>query len=93
MRAMSCAYPHQNSKDFLIDLFLETRQRDLAAKSTEDPFSRFLYCFLRVQNVMYSRVGVDELATQQPRMLELLKQWLSSIVDPLEEAKKMLFLF
>lgn len=93
MRAMSCAYPHQTSKDFLIELFLETRQRDLAVKSSEDAFLRFLYCFLRVQNVMFSRVGVDELATQQPRMHELLKQWLASIVDPLEEAKKMLFVF
>ena len=62
MRAMSCANPHIATRDNLINLLQEARQRDIEESQnykfvqeqpkldtvSEDHFFRFLFCFLRV---------------------------------------------
>jgi len=77
MRALSCANPSITTRDNLINLLLETRQRDIEENNntknmvtsmkldtvSEDYFLKFFFCFLRVQNIYYSRIGIDELET------------------------------
>ena len=74
MRALSCANPHNQSRNALITLLQEARMRDCEDNHkpkpasalkidtvSEDYFLRFFFSFLRVQSVFYQRIGVDEL--------------------------------
>ena len=65
---------------------------------TEKAFNRFLLCFFRVQNVLYTRIGLDELRMLQPRALALFKEYLAFSADMSttahkdEHAKKLVYL-
>jgi hypothetical protein len=39
MRALSCAHPNQGSKETLVNLFLETRQKDIDMANNQKPRS------------------------------------------------------
>jgi len=59
---------------------------------------KFLFCFLRVQNVLYSRIGIDELGIQGKRMMSLFREYMTNTISVgnedrlLEESKKLLFI-
>ena len=90
---MSCANPHISTRENLINLLQETRQKDIDDTNlrngqtkrlesvSEDHFIRFLFCFLRVQNILYSRIGIDELETQMKRMLDLFKLYMTNAIE------------
>ena len=69
MRALACDMPHEASKEFLITYFEELRLKyiDLNKKKEKNNMKclRFLLAFFRVQNILYTRVGIDQLSTVQ----------------------------
>lgn len=73
MRALSCSFPHQASRENLINLLQDIRMRDIDASKLEvhpgklkvetvsdTRFAAYLNCFGRLQKLLYTRIGVDE---------------------------------
>ena len=48
---------------------------------SERAFQRFLLCFFRVQNILFTRIGTDELERLNVRQHQLLKSYLTSSAD------------
>ena len=71
MRGLACDTPHEAAREFLIDLFEELRAKFVQWRKVhkvskkkvppEDRLNGFLLCFFRVQGILYTRVGIDEL--------------------------------
>jgi hypothetical protein len=75
MRALACDFPHEASKEFLIDYFEELRikylefvnasqqlQQDKRKPQREEKkFLKFILCFFRIQGILYTKIGIDEL--------------------------------
>ena len=47
----------------------------------EKAFLKFLLCFMRIQTVLYTKIGVDELEGLSKRQNTLFKEYLSASID------------
>jgi hypothetical protein len=71
MRALACDIPHEAARESLIDYFERLRARFISWKKVhkakrrnvpaDERLTGFLLAFFRVQGILYTRVGVDEL--------------------------------
>ena len=71
MRALACDIPHEAARETLISYFEQLRGRFLSWKNkhrakrgnipADERLSGFLLAFFRVQGILYTRVGIDEL--------------------------------
>ena len=61
----------------------------------EKAFLRFLLCFMRIQNILYTKIGVDELNTLAKRQISLFKEFLNysagSEASKAEQVKKLIY--
>ena len=67
------------------------KQRSMAAAAnaerveidtvSEAAFNRFLMCFFRIQNILFTRIGIDELENLHERFKSLLRAYLTQSVD------------
>ena len=63
------------------------KQRSMAAAAnaerveidtvSEAAFNRFLMCFFRIQNILFTRIGIDELENLHERFKSLLRAYLT----------------
>lgn len=76
MWALSCSFPNLGTREKLINLFEEIRKKDIEESKLETSlptrqpkfdtvedkrFQRFFYCFCRLQNILFTRIGIDEI--------------------------------
>jgi len=73
----------------------DSGQPDAVDTVSERAFQRFLLCFFRVQNILFTRIGTDELERLNQRQNELLKAYLTQSADAaankVEHVKKLIY--
>ena len=92
MRSLACELPHEASREFLFDYFEEIRLKYVAVQSPkkekkkhrskieqkgdEKVFLNFILCLFRIQGILYTKIGTDELEKLYDRQFDLLKAYL-----------------
>ena len=95
MRSLACELPHEASREFLINYFEEIRLKYIELKNAdkvgskghrmnqdkrEDKhFYKFILNFFRIQGILYTKIGVDELDQLFENQSVLLRDYLNTI--------------
>lgn len=63
---------------------------------SDKDFNRFVNCFFRVQNILFTRIGIDELAGLHAQQKSLLRAFLANSVDAAtnktDQVKKLIYI-